>query len=216
MLKKLMYISQGENQETQLLNISKALYSGCNWIQIRYKNRSESEVLQLTEQTKKMISNFPDVTLIINDHPRVALLTDAHGVHLGLSDSSVKEARALLGAHKIIGGTANTINDLLQRTAEGCDYIGLGPYRYTTTKAKLSPILGLTGYQSLFSQLKELNVAHPPVYAIGGILPEDIEDLMKTGLYGIAFSGLLSQHPNPTKLMDTLRKKTHETLEYSR
>jgi len=216
MLKKLIYISQGENQETQLLNISKALDSGCNCIQIRYKNRSESEVLQLTEQAKKMISNFPDVTLIINDHPRVALLTDAHGVHLGLADSPVKEARALLGAHKIIGGTANTIDNLLQRIAEGCDYIGLGPYRYTPTKEKLSPILGLTGYQNLFRQLKELNMTPPAVYAIGGILPEDLEALMQTGIYGIAFSGLLSQHPNPTELMDILRKKTHETLEYSR
>ncbi len=211
-----MYISDGENQETQLLNVSKALDSGCNWIQIRYKNRTESEVLQLAEQTRKIISSYPEVTLIINDHPRVALLTDAHGVHLGLTDSPVKEARALLGAHKIIGGTANTVDDLLQRIAEGCDYIGLGPYRYTSTKEKLSPILGLTGYQKLFIRLKELNVEHPPVYAIGGIQPEDIEDLMHTGVYGIAFSGLLNHHPKPIELMNILRKKTNETLEYSR
>jgi thiamine-phosphate pyrophosphorylase len=216
MLKKLMYISQGENQETQLLNISKALDSGCNWIQIRYKNRPESEVLQLAEQARKITSSYQKVILIVNDHPRVALLTDAHGVHLGLTDSPVKEARTLLGAHKIIGGTANTVDDLLQRITEGCDYIGLGPYRYTPTKEKLSPVLGLTGYKNLFRQLRELNIAAPPIYAIGGILPEDVEALMQTGIYGIAFSGLLSQHHNPTELMDILRKKTNETFEHSR
>lgn len=210
-----MYISQGESQKIQLNNTRKALDSGCNFLQIRYKYKTESEVLLLAEQVKKMISSYQDVTLIINDHPQVALLTEADGVHLGLTDGSVTDARTLLG-NKIIGGTANTIEDLLQRIAEGCDYIGLGPFRYTSTKAKLSPILGLTGYQNLFKQLKILDVTYPPIYAIGGILPKDLDVLMQTGIYGIAFSGLLSHNTNPKELMNTLKRKTDEPIEYSR
>jgi thiamine-phosphate pyrophosphorylase len=104
-------------------------------------------------------------TFIINDNVHLAKQLDADGVHLGLSD---EEARLILGKTKIIGGTANTLK-MLQRTAENCDYIGLGPYQFTT-KQHLSPILGLEGYRSIIEQMK---AKHPnPIYAIGGITLE--------------------------------------------
>jgi thiamine-phosphate pyrophosphorylase len=90
-----------------------------------------------------------------------------------LNDRSIEEARFILGENKIIGGTANTISDVLQRMNEPCDYIGLGPLRFTDTKEKLSPVLGFEGYQELLKILKKI-LGVPKIFAIGSVIPEDI------------------------------------------
>jgi thiamine-phosphate pyrophosphorylase len=80
---------------------------------------------------------------------------------------------------------------VLSKNSRNCNYIGLGPYQFTTTKQHLSPILGLEGYRSIIEQMKEKNI-QIPIYAIGGITLEH-ESLMKTGIHGIAVSGLITQ-----------------------
>lgn len=194
MLKKIQYISQGDSPEQQLANISKALDAGCKWIQLRYKNKAIEEVRTLAKMVQKICKAY-DATFIINDHLQVASEINADGVHLGLDDISVMEAKAVL-KNKIIGGTANTLEDVLQRVNEKCDYIGLGPFRFTTTKEKLSPILGIEGYQEILKELKNRNI-DIPIYAIGGIEIEDFEKLEQAGVYGVAVSGLITHHKNP-------------------
>jgi thiamine-phosphate pyrophosphorylase len=194
MLEKIQYISQGDSPEQQLANISKALDAGCKWIQLRYKNKAIEEVQTLAKMVQKICRAY-DATFIINDHVQVASEINADGVHLGLDDISVMEARILL-KNKIIGGTANSLKDVLQRVNEKCDYIGLGPFRFTTTKEKLSPILGIEGYQEILKEVKNRNI-DIPIYAIGGIEIEDFEKLEKAGVYGVAVSGLITHHENP-------------------
>lgn len=201
MFEKIQYISQGETPEEQLANIVKALDAGCKWIQLRYKNKSILEVLSLAKMVKKICKAY-DAKLIINDHVQVACQIDADGVHLGLDDISVKEARTLLKENKIIGGTANTLEDVLQRVNEKCDYIGLGPYRFTATKEKLSPILGIEGYQNILKELKNRNI-DIPIYAIGGLQEEDFEKLEEAGVFGVAVSSLITNHENPEVLFNT-------------
>lgn len=193
MLPKLQFISQGITAEQQLEHIRKVLDKGCGWIQLRFKNQEEATVLALAEQVKRLCADY-GALLIINDHVGIAKAIDADGVHLGLSDTAIDRAREVLGSAKIIGGTANTLEDVRRRITEGCDYIGLGPYRFTTTKEKLSPVLGLEGYRQLLAELND-EERKVPVYAIGGILKEDIAELLETGVYGIAASGLLIQAP---------------------
>lgn len=201
MFEKIQYISQGESPEVQIANIAKALDAGCKWIQLRYKNKSLEEVLFLAKMVQKICRAY-DAKLIINDHVQVAWQINADGVHLGLEDISVKEARTLLKEDKIIGGTANTLEDVLQRVKEKCDYIGLGPYRFTATKEKLSPILGIEGYEVILNELKKRNI-DIPIYAIGGIEEEDFEKLEETGVYGVAVSGLVTNHDHPENLFKT-------------
>lgn len=202
MKSKIQYISQGITASEQLHNIEQVLDAGCNWVQLRYKNASETEVLQLAEQVKKMMEGY-DCTFIINDFPQVAKAVDADGVHLGLEDTRVHEARAILGFNKIIGGTANTLNDVQQRHAEQCDYVGLGPFRFTATKDKLSPIVGLEGFKSIMTRLNELHIT-TPVYAIGGIQQEDIKSILQTGIYGVALSGYITAHTKKKELFNQL------------
>jgi thiamine-phosphate pyrophosphorylase len=130
---KLQYISQGLDHRSQLEAIQKALDGGCVWIQLRYKNSTQLEFHHLASRVKTLTDHYK-ATLIINDNVFVAKESDADGVHLGLDDMPVRDARSILGPGKIIGGTANTWEDISKRMAERCDYIGLGPFRFTQTK----------------------------------------------------------------------------------
>ncbi|ELY2010309.1 TPA: thiamine phosphate synthase [Flavobacterium psychrophilum] len=205
MYNKLQYISQGKTIEEQLLNIRKALENGCQWIQMRFKGTHSDNVFTLAEAVKRMCQEYT-ATFIINDNVYLAKKINADGVHLGLNDMNIAEARTILGEAKIIGGTANTFEEVLQRTAENCNYIGLGPFQFTATKEKLSPVLGLEGYHLIIQQMKTKK-NKIPIYAIGGIQLENVDDIMKTGIYGIAVSGLITQSENPFQLITQLNKK---------
>jgi len=202
MYSKIQYISQGATALQQLEAIKNALDAGCTWVQLRYKNATETEVLELASKVKMVIEEY-NCTYIINDYPHIAKEIDADGIHLGLDDMPVEQAREILESTKIIGGTANTLAHVMQRYKEQCDYIGLGPYRFTATKEKLSPVLGLKGYTDIMQKLKELNV-QMPVYAIGGILQEDIPAMLRAGIYGVALSGLITNHPHKKELLTNL------------
>jgi thiamine-phosphate pyrophosphorylase len=204
MYNKLQYISQGLTAISQLGNITQALDAGCTWIQLRFKNATGNELMPVAEQVKLMCQRYK-ATLIINDHVEIARRVEADGVHLGLNDISIQEARTILGDAKIIGGTANTLPQVLQRIEEKCNYIGLGPFRFTTTKEKLSPVLNIEGYHTIMNNLKSRNI-HFPVYAIGGITENDIAVLMESGVYGIAVSGVITQHSSKKELVQQLNE----------
>ncbi|AZB31567.1 thiamine phosphate synthase [Chryseobacterium balustinum] len=202
-MEKLQYISQGFTKAEQELNIKKALDNGIKWIQVRWKNAPENEFIRLCEISKKLCADNQSVC-IINDYVQIAKDIDADGVHLGLKDTSIEISRQILGKNKIIGGTANSISDVLQRMNESCDYIGLGPLRFTSTKEQLSPILGFEGYQKIIQTLKEKSLEIPKMFAIGGVVLEDIELLQQIGIYGVAVSGQITNQPSITKEFKTV------------
>ncbi|WP_426475366.1 thiamine phosphate synthase [Chryseobacterium balustinum] len=202
-MEKLQYISQGFTKSEQELNIKKALDNGIKWIQIRWKNAPENEFIRLCEISKKLCADNRSVC-IINDDVQIAKDIDAEGVHLGLKDTSIEIARQILGENKIIGGTANSISDVLQRMNESCDYIGLGPLRFTSTKEQLSPILGFEGYKKIIQDLKEKGLEIPKIFAIGGVVLEDIQLLQQIEIYGVAVSGQITNQPSITKEFKTV------------
>ncbi|MGV2451457.1 UNVERIFIED_CONTAM: thiamine phosphate synthase [Ralstonia mannitolilytica] len=193
-MEKLQYISQGNTIQEQEQHIRKALDNGIKWVQVRWKNAPENELISLCEISKQLCSEYQSVC-IINDHVQIAREVDADGVHLGLDDCSVDKARLILGENKIIGGTANTLSDVIQRINESCDYIGLGPLRFTTTKEKLSSVLGFEGYQAIIDGLREKSIDVPKIFAIGSVTLEDILPLQEIGIYGVAVSGLITRQP---------------------
>ena len=210
MYNKLQYISQGNTVEKQLHNIHKALDNGCDWIQMRFKNQTVQNAFALAEAVKFLCEEYL-ANFIINDNVYLAQQIAADGVHLGLTDMSIPEARTILGNTKMIGATANTFEDVVAHVNNGCDYIGLGPFQFTATKENLSPILGLEGYRSIIQKLKTNNI-EIPVYAIGGIALENIESLMETGIHGIAVSGLITQSENPSQLITQLNEKLYVSI----
>jgi thiamine-phosphate pyrophosphorylase len=205
MLSRIQYISHGETIEEQKKNILDALEAGCKMIQVRFKNGSRTAILDVARQARVWCT-YGNALLIINDSIEIAKEVDADGVHLGLTDTPVSDARKLLGPTKIIGGTANTLEDVLQRITEKCDYVGLGPLRFTTTKEKLSPLLGFEGYQRVAKELEMLGLSIP-IYAIGGIVRNDVELLKKIGVYGIAVSGMISDSSDKVTLISEIEQK---------
>lgn len=213
-MEKLQYISQGSTSKEQLHAIQSTLDSGCKWIQLRWKNCTEYELGSLAEQVKKCCESN-HATFIINDHVHLARDVDADGVHLGLEDMEITVARKILGKEKIIGGTANTWEQVLMRIGENCDYIGVGPFRYTPTKKNLSPILGLEGYQKIMAHQHALP-NQTPIYAIGGITLADLDDLMSTGIYGVALSGEITRHREKQALITLINEKLYAGAKDSR
>lgn len=210
MFNKLQYISQGTSVEEQTRNIHEALDGGCKWIQLRFKNHFSDDAFTLAEAAKILCEEYL-ANFIINDNVYLAQQIAADGVHLGLTDMSITEARSILGDTKIIGATANTFEDIQNHIQNGCDYVGLGPFRFTTTKEKLSPILGLDGYQNILAEMKSKGLT-TPVYAIGGIKMDDVPTLMETGIYGIAVSGLITQSEHKKKTIKLLKNDLYGTL----
>lgn len=208
MIDRLHYISQPNGKESSLMShlaaIEKVLLAGGKWIQLRVKNRTEDEVLALALEAVALCKAH-EAKLIVNDYPMAALKSGAHGVHLGLDDMPVKDARAIVGHELIIGGTANTLAHMQLIAEEGADYIGLGPYRFTTTKQNLSPVIGLQGYLDLMEQAKKAGITLP-VIAIGGIEVADISVLMQTGVHGVAVSGALTNQENTTIVLNNMLK----------
>ncbi|MCE9538173.1 MAG: thiamine phosphate synthase [Bacteroidetes bacterium] len=201
MYSKLQYISQGLTAKEQLENIQSTLDAGCEWVQLRFKNADEKEFSSIAEQVKNVCEKY-NATFIINDNVELARKINADGVHLGLQDMPVLQARAILGDNKIIGGTANTLADVLIRIDESCDYIGLGPFRFTLTKTNLSPVLGLDVYKNIMNEVLK-NKNQIPIYAIGGISIDDVASILNTGVYGIAVSGAITKHSNKKELVQT-------------
>ena len=207
MIAKLQYISQENAEQSHLQAIKKALEAGCNWIQLRVKNQPEEKVLELALEARKLCDAF-SAKLIVNDHPEVALKAKADGLHLGLQDMPVLQARAIVGPEMMIGGTANTFEHVMQRVAEGVNYIGLGPFRFTKTKEKLSPILGLEGYKTIMQQMQEAQISLP-IIAIGGIELEDVASIIQTGIYGVAVSGAITRAENPKETVQEMLLQTN-------
>lgn len=200
---RLQYISQGNSAEEHLQNIQLILDAGVQFIQLRLKNVTEEDFLDCALKAAELCKKY-NADLVINDSPFVAEKCKASALHLGLDDMKIKEAKEIFKG-KIIGGTANTLDHVLQRSKEEVTYIGLGPYRFTNTKEKLSPILGTEGYKGIISEMKKRNI-DLPVYAIGGIEMEDIEKIIKTGVYGIAVSGMLTRARDKKKTVEQINK----------
>lgn len=209
-MERIQFISQGNNIMEQLTSVHKALDGGCRWIQLRCKWGTETELRELAGKVKLLCSEY-NAQFLINDHVNLTLETEADGVHLGMGDLPIHDARKILGDQRIIGGTANTLHDLKRRIKERCDYIGLGPLRFTHTKKNLSPILGIKGYKDLLFSIK----SRIPIIAIGGIQAMDIEELMEAGVYGVAISGAIVNATNPKNLITKINEKFRRPIENS-
>jgi len=205
---KIQYISQGGTAEEHFINCKNVLEAGGEWIQLRMKNFSVEEVKETALKVQLLCKEF-EAIFILNDNVQLTNEIDADGVHLGLSDTPISKAIELFDENKIIGGTANSYEDVVQRINEGCDYIGLGPFRFTKTKVNLSPVLGLEGYKALIDRLTEAQL-RIPIIAIGGIEIEDISSILLTGIQGVALSGALSGALSTKENMDTIKSKIYE------
>lgn len=171
---------------------------GAEWVQLRLKRASNEEFLRIAEEARKITSEHGS-SLILDDRVDLVKKIGADGVHLGEKDMDPSEARKELGEGHIIGGTADRF-ERVEELAPKTDYIGCGPYRFTSTKKALSPVLGLEGYRGILNRMEEKGI-QVPLLAIGGIREEDIPSLMREGIFGIALSSLITEAEEASQQM---------------
>jgi thiamine-phosphate pyrophosphorylase len=193
----LLFITHRTDRYDDLRSVELALEGGCRQIQLRMKDAPLKEVEEVAHCAKVLCDKYK-AALYIDDEVEICRNVDAAGVHLGKSDMPPAKARRVLGDRYIIGGTANTFEDICILHQQRVDYIGLGPFRFTTTKKNLSPFLGLEGYRIIVKRCRE-NGLFLPILAIGGITIADIPDIMQTGVSGIALSSALLNADNPVE-----------------
>ncbi|MDR1878131.1 MAG: thiamine phosphate synthase [Bacteroidales bacterium] len=204
---QLQFITHHSDRYTYYQSAEMALRGGCKWVQLRMKGYAEQEVEQLALQLQPLCQTY-NAVFIIDDHVEICKTTGADGVHLGKSDMHPCQAREILGENFIIGYTCNTAEDILHSSRLPVDYIGLGPFRFTSTKNNLSPVLGIEGYRAIMQTCRN-NAVHIPVTAIGGITSDAVSELLQTGVQGVAISGAILQADNPTKETKEIMRKIH-------
>lgn len=191
----LQFITHYTDRYSYVDSARMALEGGCKWIQLRMKGAEPDQLKNTALQIQELCKQH-EATFIIDDQVELVKEIHADGVHLGKNDMPVADARQFLGEEYLIGGTANTFEDIVLHFRSGADYIGCGPFRFTTTKENLSPILGLEGYKRIIHQMEEAGI-RIPVVAIGGITYDDIPLIMHTGIHGIALSGTILHADDP-------------------
>ena len=167
-----------DSLESFLEKVETACRSGVTIVQLREKNLTTNQYYQLAKQVKEITDAY-QVPLIIDDRLDVCLAVDAAGLHIGDDELPVSVARQVLGPEKILGVTAKTVKRALEAEEGGADYLGTGAIFPTTTKEN-API-------TLISTLKTIcQTVAIPVVAIGGLTSENIEQLIGTGIAGVA------------------------------
>ena len=193
----LQFITHPSDRYTIPEEVQMAIEGGCKWIQLRMKDATYDE-MKSTALEIIPICRENDIILVIDDNVELVNELRVHGVHLGKNDMDPRKAREILGPHAIIGVTANTADDILSFRGIDVDYVGVGPFRHTTTKKNLAPVIGLDGYKDIVAKVTAAGNKLPLV-AIGGITLEDVTGIMATGVQGIAVSGSIINAPDPVR-----------------
>ena len=197
---RLQFITHHNERYSYVDSARMALEGGCRWIQLRMKGAT-MELLEATALEVQTLCRSYGATFIIDDDVMLAKRIKADGVHLGKEDMSVAEARKVLGSEYVIGATVNSFDDIVAHMGgTRPDYFGCGPYRYTTTKQRLAPTLGLEGYRNIMEQMHRAGITIPLV-AIGGITKDDIPELLACGVSGVALSGSVLNAQYPEAMM---------------
>lgn len=191
--------------KTLYSQVEDALRGGATFIQLREKNLDTEAFLEEAKEIQQLCRKYK-VPFVINDNVEIAQKTDADGVHVGQHDMEVGKVREKLGKEKIIGVSAQTVEQALQAQAEGADYLGVGAVFPTGTKTDAVEVE--------HSILKEIcDAVDIPVVAIGGIGKENVERLQGSGISGIAVVSAIFAAKDITAAAKKLREKTEAILE---
>ena len=200
-MKKLYFITDSSyyTEEEFLFRVEQALMGGVCLIQLREKDKTTREYIELAEKVHILAKKY-NTPLIIDDRVDIALSINAEGVHLGQSDMPVYMARKIIGNDKIIGATAKTVAQAKEAYEHGADYLGVGAIYQTTTKVKTV----LTSTETLNDICKSVPV---PVYAIGGLNKENIDILSGIPISGICVVSAVMKADNPKNAAMELKER---------
>ena len=194
--------STNYSEEEFLYRVEQALMGGITLLQLREKDKSTREYMDLAEKVHTLTKKY-NVPLIIDDRVDVALAIDAEGVHVGQSDMPVSTARKLMGDDKIVGATTKTVPQALEAYEQGADYLGVGAIYPTTTKVKTV----LTSTETLGNICSAVPI---PVNAIGGLNKDNIDVLKGIPIAGICVVSAIMKAEDPKQAAIELQARAKE------
>lgn len=193
------------NGETLYSQVEKSLKGGATFIQLREKNLDEEHFLEEAKQLKKLCKKY-NVPFVINDNVDIALSIDADGVHVGQSDMEAGNVREKLGPDKIIGVSAQTVEQAILAEKRGADYLGVGAVFPTTSKDDAAEV----SHETVKAICEAVKI---PVIAIGGISQKNVKELSNLGLCGIAVISAIYAQPDIETATRKLKEATRVIVE---
>ena len=189
-IEKLQYITHDLPYLSHVEQVQMACEAGAKWIQYRCLSKTDEELLTEINLIAEICDDW-GTTLVVTDHIHLNGKADIQGFHIEDMEADFTILRKLVGDDITLGGSANTLENIIRLVNEGADYAGFGPFAHTETKPNDLPLLGVEGYSVILKKLKALSV-EIPILAVGGVKIADVESLMQTGIHGIAVSGAIN------------------------
>ncbi len=176
--------------------IDEVCAAGVRWVQLRDKAERPYAERKTIAQAVKAICKKHDATFIVNDYVQLAKEIEADGVHIGQKDMRIAEARIIVGSRLIVGKSTNTFEQIKQAQADGADYAGIGPLHFTQTKENLNPVIGYEKLHQILEQYRQENLSLPMI-SIGGIKLPEVNEVLSTGVHGLAVVTAISNAEQP-------------------
>lgn len=189
-IERFQYITHDIPNLTHIEQAQLACEAGAKWIQYRCLSKDDAALLADINAIAEICDDW-GTTLIVTDHIHLNGKADIQGFHIEDMDANFAALRNKVGNDVTLGGSANTVKNLIRLATQGVDYAGFGPFATTETKPNDLPLLGVEGYYKAVQELKAANI-QLHLLAVGGIKIYDVEALMQTGIYGIAVSGAIN------------------------
>jgi len=203
-ISKFHYLTQDLPNRSHVEQAAIACEAGANWLQYRCLTKTDDELIDEINQIADICDEW-GMTLIITNHYHLLSEVDAQGVHIEDFDADFATIRRHIGEDKTLGGSATNIEALLKVQSTGVvDYCGYGPFAHTDTKPNNSPLLGYESYRELQKYSIEI-----PAIAVGGIQLTDVENLLQTGVYGMAVSAAVNKAIDPGRAIKEFYRKIY-------
>jgi thiamine-phosphate pyrophosphorylase len=203
-ISKFHYLTQDLPHRSHTEQVQIACEAGANWIQYRCMTKTDDELVAEINEIASICDDW-GATLILANHYHLLGKVDAQGVHIEDLDADFAAIRNTIGDDKTLGASAYNIETLQRLQDAGIvDYVGYGPFAHTDTRPNNKPLLGYDGYW----QLERLSI-DIPIIAVGGIQLNDVEPLLKTGIYGIAVSATVNLSPDPGGMIKEIYRKIY-------
>lgn len=193
-IEKLHYITHDIQKLTHVEQAQNACEAGAKWIQYRCLSKADEELLADINAIAEICDDW-GTTLIVTNHIHLNGKADIQGFHIEDMNADFVSLRKLVGNDITLGGSTNTINNIIRQAKEGADYVGFGPFAISETKPNNYPLIGLKDYKDALNEIESLHFNFP-ILAVGGIKIYDVEAIMQTGIHGIAISAAINSADN--------------------